>query len=151
MQRGLQYFVCLSVCLLQLVWLTWRLNLWSLDTDRLQTKRGVFKLSRFCQEHFVQELCCDSFATASASRPYSSLRTSSHALVWDSGSTIAWHYKRVSASTWACFWYKAHIEGLVWHCSHDWRLRELKFKVFVPKCLYFERVLTMVARSMLGS
>ena len=25
------------------------------------------------------------------------------------------------------------------------RLKELKFKVFVPKCLYFERVLTVVA------
>ena len=35
----------------------------------------MFKLSRFRQERFVQEF-----------RPYSSLRTSSHALVWDPGS-----------------------------------------------------------------
>ena len=47
----------------------------------------VFKLSRFCQERFIQELCCASFATVSTGWPYSSLRTSSHALVWDPGST----------------------------------------------------------------
>ena len=43
-------------------------------------------MSRFRQERFVQELCCDSFATANAIRPYSSLRTSSCTLVWDPGS-----------------------------------------------------------------
>ena len=37
----------------------------------------MFKVSRYCQERFIQELCCNSFATASASWPYSSLRTSS--------------------------------------------------------------------------
>ena len=39
----------------------------------------MFKLSRFSQEHFFQELCCDSFTKASASQPYSSLGTGSHA------------------------------------------------------------------------
>ena len=38
------------------------------------------------------------------------------------------HYKRVSASTWACFQHKALIEGLVWHCSRDRRLQEVKFR-----------------------
>ena len=47
----------------------------------------MFKLSRFRQERFVQELCCSSFATATASRPYSGLGTSSRALGWDPGST----------------------------------------------------------------
>ena len=47
----------------------------------------MFKLSRFRQEPFVQELCCSSFATATASRPYSGLGTSSRALGWDPGST----------------------------------------------------------------
>ena len=103
-------------------------------------------MRQFSQERFVQELCCDSFAMASTSRPYSSLRTSSRALVWDPGSTesiaqrshrprtapvvslgtrqqlrsqlhVILHYKRLSVSTWACFRYKAHIEGLVWHMS----------------------------------
>ena len=40
----------------------------------------MFKLSRFRQERFIQELCCSSFATATASRPYSGLGTSSRAL-----------------------------------------------------------------------
>ena len=74
------------------------------------------------QERFIQELSCDSFATASASRPYSSLRTSSCTLVWDPGTRqllcsplhMILHYKRFSASMWACFWYKAHTKGLVW-------------------------------------
>ena len=47
----------------------------------------MFKLSRFRQERFVQELCCSSFGTATASRPYSGLGTSSRALGWDPGST----------------------------------------------------------------
>jgi len=34
----------------------------------------MFKLSRFHQERFTQELCCDSFAMAIASWPYSNLR-----------------------------------------------------------------------------
>ena len=42
----------------------------------------MFKLSRVCQERFVLELCCDSFARASPSRP-SGLGMSSRALVWD--------------------------------------------------------------------
>ena len=42
----------------------------------------------------------------------------------------------------------AHIESLVWHCSCDRRLKELKFKVFVPNCLYFKRALTVVARKL---
>ena len=49
----------------------------------------MFKLSRFRQERFIQELCCSSFATATASRPYSGLGTSSCALGWDPGSTAA--------------------------------------------------------------
>ena len=70
----------------------------------------MFKLRRFRQERFVQELCCSSFATATASRPYSGLGTSSHALGWDPGSTgrsaaagctRAGHsIKGFSASTW---------------------------------------------------
>ena len=76
---------------------------------------------------------------ASTSWPYSSLRTSWHALVWRRDNNCVhhctWSYtiKRVFASMWACFWYKAHIEGLVWHYLCDWRLKELKFKVFVSK------------------
>ena len=60
----------------------------------------MFKLRQFSQERFVQELCCDSFAMASTSRPYSSLRTSSRALVWDPGSTesAAQHSCRSSAA-----------------------------------------------------
>ena len=49
----------------------------------------MFKLSRFRQERFIQELCCSSFATATASRPYSGLGTSSRTLGWDPGSTAA--------------------------------------------------------------
>ena len=45
----------------------------------------MFKLSRFRQEHFVQELCYSLFATATADRPYSGLGTSSRALGWDPG------------------------------------------------------------------
>ena len=45
----------------------------------------MFKLSRFRQERFVQELCCSSFATATADRPYSGLGTSPHTLGWDPG------------------------------------------------------------------
>ena len=48
-----------------------------------KVNKDAFKLSRFHQECFVKKLCCDLFGTASASRPYSSLRTSSHALDWD--------------------------------------------------------------------
>ena len=56
--------------------------------------------------------------------PYSSLRTSSHAVVWDPSywdeTTIAFTIARdltLSASLWACFRYKAHIEGLIWHST----------------------------------
>ena len=49
--------------------------------------RMCLTLSRFRQEPFVQQLCCSSFATATASRPYSGLGTSSRALGWDPGST----------------------------------------------------------------
>ena len=45
----------------------------------------MFKLSRFRQECFVQELCYSSFATATADRPYSGLGTSSRATGWDPG------------------------------------------------------------------
>ena len=97
------------------------------------------------------------FATVSTSWPYSSLRTSSRALVWDpscwSGIPVVslgirmrqqlrsplhmiLHYKRVSVSMWACFRYKAHIEGLMWYCLRDQQLKELKFKVLVPKSLF---------------
>ena len=57
-------------------------------------------MSLFHQEHFIQELCCHSFATASTSRPYSSLRTSSCSLVWDPESTksAAQHSRRPHAT-----------------------------------------------------
>ena len=47
-------------------------------------------------------------------------------------------------SMWAYLRYKAKLEDLA-------MTKEVELKVFVPKCLYFECVLTVVARSMLGS
>ena len=62
--------------------------------------------SNFCQERFVQVLCCNLFAKASASRPYSSLRTGSRTLhgLRARQQFIAFIVTRdISASTWVCF------------------------------------------------
>ena len=81
-ERGLQYFVCLSVCLsvclyvclLQPVWLTWQLNLWSLDTDRLQTKWGCLTWA-----HFARNVSFKSYAAIHL--PWRALV--GHILVWE--------------------------------------------------------------------
>ena len=100
-ERGLQYFVCLSVCMSVTTSLA-HLAAKSLKFGHRQAsnRTRMFKLSQFCQERFVQELCCDSFAMASTSWPYSCLRMSSCALVWDPGSTesAVEHSRRLRAA-----------------------------------------------------
>ena len=76
-------------------------------------------------------LCCDLSPTASASQSYSSLRTSSTHPDLGTRQELYSPLHVILHSFWACFQYKAHIEGLVWHCSCDRQLKELKFKVFV--------------------
>ena len=66
--------VCLSVCLLQPVWLTWQLNLWSLDTDRLHTKWGCLTWA-----HFARNVSFKSYAAIHL--PWWALV--GHILVWE--------------------------------------------------------------------
>ena len=117
----------------------------------------MFKLSRFCQERFIQELCCDLFAMAIASQPYSCLRTSSHALVWDPGdpgSAVQRSRRphaarvvslgRINCTCVCCCTWSYSIKWFL--CPYGpifgtkpalWSTtEELEFKVFVPKCIY---------------
>ena len=113
-------------------------ELWTQTGFKLN--EDVFKLSRFRQKCFIQEIIILQFVChGSASRPYSKLKTSSRILVWDPGSTesAAQHSRRRWSILLQCV-----CTGMVNTYP--------KLPGNVPQILYSLHMLTTLGRGLLG-